>query len=763
MKYYRTLLFLFLFSLECIAQPVQFNLTNKAAISLNGIDTLKYPYVGGFNSPQFYKMELDGDGVKDLFVFDRIGNKVMTFLYKSGKYVYEPSFETQFPPLFNWVVIKDYNKDGKDDIFSEVDVNFMPEPNEPINTSGIRLIENISTVPGKFVWRQRKNEILDMGVLQLPPSRIGIAVDDIPGIEDIDNDGDLDLLFMRSGLNVISYYQNLSQERGYGNDSILFLLRDDCWGYTSYLMHTNAFLLADKSSCFRNYKRSMHNGTSLNFIDMDNDGDKDLIYGDNFFNGLVYLENGKALNSKGRDSIISQDTLFPKNTTRASLEVYPASFYLDVDNDGKKDMLVATCHNELGKNKDQVMYYKNTGTALKPVFTYQNSPFLTNEMFDLGGNSIPTLVDIDSDGDLDMVLSTQGEYTQTYNANDRLVLLLNVGNKNKASYVLEDNDFLKINEFNPRIMRAIASFGDLNGDGKPDMVIGDLYGKIHYYENSTVGSQIKFTKKSSDYYSMYAGRTAAPQLFDLNKDGVLDLVVGARGGNIAYFENKGTVTNAIFSSSPSIDSVGKISVAEQIISAGQPFVFDGYARPHVCDLDNDGRFEILVGSFSGRVFLYRNFEANATRVCDEVTEIFSEGAGITPSNVQFGVKSSVTSGDLDGDGLNEVLIGNDRGGLRMYSTQVKGVISGIKEQAKSAQNWVLYPNPAQSIISVRTDKNMSNQSYEIYDLVGKMVGNGKMEGYETRINILGLGEGIYLLKSTDREGNVYVSRFLVED
>ena len=99
----------------------------------------------------------------------------------------------------------------------------------------------------------------------------------------------------------------------------------------------------------------------------------------------------------------------------------------------------------------------------------------------------------------------------------------------------------------------------------------------------------------------------------------------------------------------------------------------------------------------------------------------------------------------------------------MYTTQVKGVISNIAEQTKRSQNWVLYPNPAQSIISVRTDKNMSEQNYEIFDLVGKMVGNGKMEGYETRINILGLGEGIYLLKSTDGEGNVYVSRFLVED
>jgi hypothetical protein len=80
------------------------------------------PYTGGLNAPQMFKIELDGDGIKDLFVFDRYGNKVMTYLFKGGKYVYAPMYESQFPPLFKWVVIKDYNCDGKEDIFTEVDL-----------------------------------------------------------------------------------------------------------------------------------------------------------------------------------------------------------------------------------------------------------------------------------------------------------------------------------------------------------------------------------------------------------------------------------------------------------------------------------------------------------------------------------------------------------------------------------------------------------------------------------------------------------------
>jgi hypothetical protein len=604
---------------------------------------------------------------------------------------------------------------------------------------------------------------MDTGLGVLPASNIAVSNSDFNAFEDIDNDGDIDILMMPFGKNVITYYQNLSKELNYNCDSLLYVFRDECWGYMSYLVNTNGFLLNDNSSCYRNYKRAKHNGTTLTMFDADADGDQDLIYGDVGFSNLVFLENNRSNNSSKRDSIISQDTVFPKNSVAAKVDIFPAAFIFDVDNDGKRDMVVAPNADAGAKNKDQILYYKNTGTAGKPVFTYQNEKFLVGETFDLGGGTIPCWIDMDADGDIDLVIATQGEFTQTANGNDRLYYFRNTGTSSKATYVLVDSNFLNINGTLPRIQRVVPTFGDLTGDGKPDLMIGDLNGKIHFYENKSNGSSIAFEKKSENYFNIFGGTSASPQLVDLNKDGKLDIVLGRKNGSLAYFENNGTATSANFTAAPSIDSIGKISTAEMIMSGGIPYYFDGYSMPHVCDLDKDGRFEILVGSDMGRLFLFNNFEPNATRVCDEITKVYSDGIGISPSDLLFGTKSAVTTADIDGDGVSELLIGNSRAGLRMYSTEVKGVISHVAEQANGTQNWVLYPNPAKSIISVRTDKNMDKQSYEIFDLMGKIMQKGEMDAYETRINILELPAGIYLLKSSDLEGNVYVSRFLIED
>ncbi len=763
MKKTNLLFIIALLPLFVLAQPVQFNLSNKATVRLSAADSLAYPFIGGLNAPQFNKIDLDGDGTKDLFVFDRVGSKAMTFLFKNGKYVYAPAYESQFPPLYKWVFICDYNKDGKDDIFSEIDYNAQPDKSKYVSSNGIRVLRNVSKKVGEFIWQQDLNQLMDTGLDVLPPSNLSFSNTDYTAFNDIDNDGDIDVLLMPFGKNVITYYQNLSQEMGYGNDSLKFVFRDECWGYMSYLVNKNGFLLHDNSPCYRNYKTAKHNGTTLTVFDGDNDGDKDLIYGDVGFQSLVYLKNGKTMNSLGRDSIIAQDTLFPNNSVQAKVDIFPASYIIDVDEDGKKDLVVAPNAEAGAKNNNQVLYYKNTGTANVPAFTYQSTNFIVGQTLDLGGGSIPNLVDIDADGDNDLIIATQGEYTQTYNSNDHLVLFLNTGSKTHANFVLTDSNFLQINSGAPKIQRMVPSFGDLNGDKKPDLLIGDLNGKLHYFENTSVGSTLSFAKVSDDYLTIFGGTSAAPQLFDLNKDGKLDIILGRKNGSVAYFENTGTSTVPNFTSSPSIDSIGKCSAAEKIFSAGMPFYFDGYSIPHVCDLDRDGRFEILLGSEQGRVFLYNNFEASASRVCDEVENIFSDASGVNPSNLFFGIKTSATSGDLDGDSIPELLIGNLRGGLRMYTTQVKGIISGIQTQIKQSADWLVYPNPAREEIRIKADRNLKNVHYQVVDLMGQIHLVGEMQGYETQISTLSLSQGLYVLQCVDELGNQYVAKFLVQE
>jgi len=744
------------------AQPVQFNLANKATFKMKAGDTLLYPFTGGFNAPQFNKIDLDGDNIEDLMVFDRVGNKVTTFLFKANKYVYAPSFESMFPPLFDWVVLRDYNCDGKKDIFTNIDFNARPEPTIFVRFPGMRVIKNTTTEPGKLRWLQEKNQLMDMGFGSLPPDYITINPTDIPAIEDMDNDGDLDLMFMPILSNVISYYQNMSKEMGYGCDSLKFFWRDQCWGFMSYLVNSNGFNLGENGPCIRNYKTAKHNGSTISLFDANNDGDMDLIYGDPEFPNLLFLENGKSVQSQKLDSIIAQDTAFPSNTRQASVNVFPASFLLDVDGDNKKDLLVAPNASAASQNKNQVLFYKNTGTQNVPVFSYQSEPFLVNQTLDLGGGSIPVFVDIDGDGDQDLVIATQGEFTQTFNSHDYLFYFKNVGSAQRAAYELIDSNFLKLNDGITKIHRMMPTFGDLNADGKPDLLIGDLNGKMHYYVNTSSNGNIAFSKESSDYFGMFGGTSASPQLVDLNKDGKLDIVMGRKNGTLAYFENKGSTTQPDFKALPTIDSIGKISVAEIAYSGGSPQITDGYSHPNVCDLDKDGNYEILVGSEQGRVFLYRNFDVSTNRVCEEIPNVFKDAPQTLPSNLLFGNKTAVSTADIDGDNISELIIGNIRGGIRMYEPILKGIISSNPSHEKLDFRWTIFPNPATSLVSVRTNYLNQSMRYFVYDLLGNNLLDGFLEQQQTDISIEALPSGLYVVRILGENETASFGKFLKE-
>ena len=65
-----------------------------------------------------------------------------------------------------------------------------------------------------------------------------------------------------------------------------------------------------------------------------------LVLGDISYNTLTLLMNGGTapnLNS----AMISQDNAFPSNTTSVNQSVFPAGYHVDIDNDGKRDLVVS--------------------------------------------------------------------------------------------------------------------------------------------------------------------------------------------------------------------------------------------------------------------------------------------------------------------------------------------------------------------------------------------------------------------------------------
>ena len=88
------------------------------------------------------------------------------------------------------------------------------------------------------------------------------------------------------------------------------------------------------------------------------------------------------------DSIATMDTLYPAYDVSADVLVFPAAFELDIDHDGKKDLMVAPNANSGINSVQSSWFYKNTGTATSTVYSFVESDFLQNSMIDHGERSI---------------------------------------------------------------------------------------------------------------------------------------------------------------------------------------------------------------------------------------------------------------------------------------------------------------------------------------------------------------------------------------
>jgi hypothetical protein len=68
---------------------------------------LTTPWVGGLNAAQYNTMDLDNDGKEDLILFDRMADKVLTFLNRNNTYQYIPEYENYFPVnISDWFILR---------------------------------------------------------------------------------------------------------------------------------------------------------------------------------------------------------------------------------------------------------------------------------------------------------------------------------------------------------------------------------------------------------------------------------------------------------------------------------------------------------------------------------------------------------------------------------------------------------------------------------------------------------------------------------
>lgn len=660
---------------------------------------VEHPFVGGLYNPAHQFVNIDSDGVVDLFLFDT--NDLSFSFYRNvgtqGNAAFRmerPSFA--LPTITGWFRFSDIDGDGRVDLLTGGEV---------LNSVAVYRNAGTPTVP-LFT-------LLTSGLHDSANNLVYVQVQCIPALIDIDGDGDLDFFSLNPSVGTINFYENIG-----GPANFLLAFRTDFWQGIQIC-----------PGCGLGPGATQHGQGTMYFGDVDGDGDFDMFYGDLFDSGLFFYQNIGTPTVAVLDSVSGH---FPP-----AAPVVTAGFnqptLVDIDGDGDLDLFVSVL--PPFQRFDNFYYYQNGGTPAAFDFQLVTRNFLRT--LNLGLQSVPTFTDIDGDGDMDMFVG---------DLFGKIAFFQNTGTAQSASFALEDSAFIS----SATRFGYAPVFADIDGDGDVDMFAGHFAGNIEFYRNIGTPTIPQFQRAVSFFDSVNVGLYAAPALFDIDGDGDLDLFVGKGDGKIAFYRNSG---------SPQQWSFILDSTAFQNINAG----FN--AKPAFHDVNGDGRMDLLVGSMEGKLFYYRNDGPDGNPTFMLVTDNFA--------NINPAMELAPVLADIDADGDPDLFVGHLRGGLEFYRnttfTSVQENVSPhVPGHALLRQN---YPNPFNPETSIAyTVGSRGSVTLKVYDLLGReimtLVDGVKDPGeYEVTFstadgNASGLASGVYLyrLQST---GHTETRKFVV--
>ncbi|MBL7939025.1 MAG: T9SS type A sorting domain-containing protein [Flavobacteriales bacterium] len=707
-------------------------------VSRQGVD-LDLAWGGGINSTQVSRIDLDMDGLKDLFFFDRTGNRVTILRNTGGTGTagYEVTREFDhlwpFPVLHDWALLRDYNCDGKEDIFT-------------YSSAGFSVYRNISTADGaafEFVeYRVECEYVFTDGSSQR--TNLFVSSDDLPGFVDVDSDGDLDVLTFAQLGSFVQYYKNLTLENHGTCDSLDFVLRNGCWGRFAENAATNDVTLnvpcpfqvpapeiggppVESVEGDGVALAKAHSGSTVTPLDLDGDNVMDLLLGDITFPNIVALNNGGTTSDSFMSSV---DDEYPVYDTSVELPIFPGAFHLDVDGDDKRDLLVSPNGRSLSQNFKSLWYYTNTGTDAAPVFELQQEDLFQSRMIDLGNGAYPIPFDHNGDGLMDLIVANDGYYNPGIDFIGKIALLENTGTLSAPAFEFVTDDYMSLSTSGIGVAMYPA-FGDVDGDGDKDMYIGDQGGVIHFYRNTATGPIAQFVLDQpnitdSEGEVIDLGMNVTPQFNDMDGDGLLDLIVGEQNGNLNYLRNSGTATDAAWTLVT--DSLGHV-MTEGEYSQGfsVPFLFE----------NAQGDREMLVGSDPGWLWHYTNIDGNLDGTWTLTDTSFMD--------IRDGYRTSLCLYDFTGDEELDLVIGNFQGGLSFWRSDV---VSGIAGPARPRTEVTALPNPTDGSLELITSAPLARGSYWVFrNSIGQEVARIPATGSRTTTDLSGLAAGIYVVRA----------------
>jgi hypothetical protein len=348
--------------------------------------------------------------------------------------------------------------------------------------------------------------------------------------------------------------------------------------------------------------------------------------------------------------------------------------------------------------------------------------------------SHPVFSDIDRDGLTDIIIGTNGILDSSKERQNRMFFLKNTGTKTHPQYRIEDEDYLSFSRFQSfGVGRLAPVFGDLNGDNSPDLLVGTLQEAFLFSENTALPSApYKFDVIQGAFpyrdqsTPLFLIQNIKPQILDANGDGLPDIVVGKANRQLNLFINIGTESEPFFDmdnlSPPNQSDFGRILKSQPSTHAN--------AAPHFFTSGEDDY--LLLGTDNAQLELYKLGKLPYPDTFTLVTRQLGD--------IVEGRNTVASVADINDDGYYEIVVGNERGGIAFYQSDIPLPTSGTTDWTGSHSAVHIFPNPSYGHIHIRSD--FENAEMMLTDSFGRPV---KKLSFHEDIFLDELPAGIYYI------------------